>query len=115
MAINDIQARLDKKVEEQANRDFKKAIQQAEQILTPFFKPVETSAFCGKNELAELQEAFKKCASIGRYGSVYLCREMTVPMCYIHMKKAEASKEFIEKVNNLQDQINELYDTKADR
>lgn len=115
MAIKDIQARLDEKVKAHAERDFKKAIQQAEQLLEPFFKPVESQTFSSPAELVKLQGAFNTGSRIGKYGSVYLCRDMSVPECYIQKKRSEASKEFIEKVESLQEQIDELYDIKAER
>lgn len=108
MAIKDIQARLDKKVEEQAEKDFRDAIREARKILLPFFDAVKCTDYRGNGELDELIENFAKTTRVSKYGDMYLCEGMKVPSSYIRMKQAEASKEFIESVERLKTQMDDI-------
>jgi len=106
MEVNDIQARLNKKVAEQAQNDFKEALNQCTKLLQPFFKPVE---YASDEEKVAVQTAFNVGTKISSYGNVYLCNNMDVPAAYVARKQAEASKEFIDKVEELQAQVEDLY------
>ena len=110
MAMKDIQATIDKRVEEQATKDFDEAKKQARKLLAPFFEAVKFSDYRSDGELEHMQEEFAKTTHIGKYNDLYICNDMAVPGCYVRMKQAEAAKEFIEKVESLQEQIDDLYD-----
>ena len=108
MAIKDIQARLDKKVEEQAEKDFRDAVRDVRKLLLPFFEAVKYTEYRAATELDELQRNFAETTRVNEYGDLYIAEGMKVPGCYIRMKQAEASRKFIESVERLQTQLDDL-------
>jgi hypothetical protein len=115
MALKDIQARLDEKVTKQAEKDFAEAKKQASKILEPFIEALKYTDCRQPGELEAYQEEFAKHTRISNYGDLLICDHMGPPKAYVRLKQAEASKEFIDKVSSLQDQIDELYSEVNDR
>lgn len=109
MTPESIQSRLDKQAETQAKKDFAEACRQAANLLRPFFEPLKYTDLRTANEVEEVRQAFSASTRITNYYDVLVASDMPVPKAYVRRKQVEASKAFIEKVEALQYQLDELY------
>lgn len=108
MAIKDIQARLDKAVEQRCEKEFKKAVDQCYKLMKPFYEPMQWPAYhCNKEVIAkQFAEGFKFDS-----GYIVLFDKMSVPEAYIKQQQDKESDEFIKKVQLLRQDVDQLLES----
>lgn len=102
--VETLTQRICKAATKQAQKDFQDACQQAARLLSPFFKEMSDRALAAK--------LLHDCFDISIYGgdvTEYTDRGTRVPADYVGVKCNEALKEFKEKIDTIQDQIDDLY------
>lgn len=100
----DIQEKINEAVRKQAKTDWQSALSKAGEILKPF-------VVNGNSQRSEIENLLKEIGGKSIYGNnsqLYFGYEMEVPESYVKFKQDKASEEFIQKVNELQSQIDEL-------
>ncbi len=110
MGMISIQSKLDEMTEQQAAADFKRATQQAYALLAPFFEPLQYTEYRSEENIDKCNAMLTDMFNITKHGRMYLKDDgLSVPDVYVADKKRKASLEFIDKVEKLQEQIDELY------
>ncbi len=109
--IEDIQTRINKRVADECQKEFENACKQCEEILRPFFDPMNNNG--DYEERLKQAEFVTQYMFIDKYGRIYICSKILgeyipAPPDYVRMRQNEESQAFIDKINDLIGRVDQI-------